>query len=134
MKRVLLACLISAMLGAMIAGWMRRPNSSQQLNAQEVAPPGTQAPLLIDDLNANRRLKTQPIGGPQPDGSLPGLDEYTPEERINISVYEKRTAVSFISLRKSTARTRFSASKVHPTALDRARSSTRMATLSPTIT
>jgi S1-C subfamily serine protease len=89
MKRVLLACLISAILGAVIAGWMRRPTSSQQLNAQEVTPPGATEPVLIDDLNVNRRLKTQPIGGLQPDASLPGLDEYTPEERINISVYEK---------------------------------------------
>lgn len=79
MKRVVLGCAISALLGAAIAGWIRRDGTVQPLVAQELRPPTRIAPV-----NPGPRF-----GSAAAESANPELDEYTPEERINIFVYEK---------------------------------------------
>jgi S1-C subfamily serine protease len=101
MNRSLLFCLLSALVGALAAtAWQQtatlRQAAAQQTTAQQVAPPSARrdprfVPRVPDRIG-------QEVGVPRPQtalindlpgSSLAGLDEFTPEERTNIVVYER---------------------------------------------
>ncbi len=81
MKKTLVFCLISAVFGGILAVLLIDPPAmTHHTAAQEAAlpPPGLQ-PVLPP---------TQPIPAVAPGGAAPLLDDFTPEERVNIAVYE----------------------------------------------
>lgn len=89
MRRVALACLLSALLGAGLAGSVDRSLISTLVNAQEAAGParGAASPQVS---RSGRLPAVTPSLPPAPSGDpIENLDEYTPEERSNIFVYEK---------------------------------------------
>src|SRR5436190_19885684 len=90
MKRTSLFCLVSAVVGALAATAYHQTALRREANAQE---PGrgtllreVEAPPLPP--NTQRRTPVFPDRGP---GSTAGsgLEEFAPEERTNIQVYEK---------------------------------------------
>lgn len=88
MKRLLAACLLSGILGAVVAAWIGRDESGTRLLAQErlPLPPSTRSPSenrFPDPHLAVERLPGTSDLAPQ------DLEEFTPEERVNIFVYEK---------------------------------------------
>jgi len=103
MNRSHLFCLLSALVGAFAAtAWQQTP-ALRQVQAQQAAPltsrrdqrfvppvPGATAGLPSSDDRevVVPRPQTTLINDP-PGSSLAGLDEFTPEERTNILVYEK---------------------------------------------
>jgi S1-C subfamily serine protease len=80
MKKTLLLCLLSALFGGILAVWLSDPpGMARHTAAQEPAapPPGLQPVLPLQPLQA---------GAPGGAALLP--DDFTPEERVNIAVYE----------------------------------------------
>jgi S1-C subfamily serine protease len=88
MKKFFAVTVLAACLGAMVATWMGRNDRSQPLYAQERPPQPPRPAALTDELANDRRLQT-PRSDSRLAASLPPLEEYTPEERVNIFVYEK---------------------------------------------
>jgi len=83
MKKVILLCLVSAGVGAALSAMLGAPlDSFEQSAAQEL--PGT--PLLAQANGASARVAPP---GTFASGPVPGDDALTPEERVNIAVYEK---------------------------------------------
>ncbi|MCA9121054.1 MAG: trypsin-like peptidase domain-containing protein [Planctomycetaceae bacterium] len=88
MKNYLLACVCSAVAGGTLAFWIGGDFSRTVAHAQDatnpplspIIQPGT---TLIDDTNAATRSRVSP-----PNGS-PLDDEYTPDELVNIKVYDR---------------------------------------------
>ena len=75
MKRLLLLCVLSGIAGAGTAVWLSRGSGLEPRSvAQEVKPPA--APAAASDVSA--------AAPPAPAAA----DQYTPEERVNIAVYE----------------------------------------------
>ena len=75
MRKCACMCLVSACLGALVARAVNDGNSTRKLSAQQPPPPAATVP----DAETQR-----PFG---PDGALDA--DLTPEERVNITVYDK---------------------------------------------
>jgi S1-C subfamily serine protease len=92
MKRTLFFCLASATVGAFAATAYHHTAGQLDAIAQEPAlrQPGTSARELASPI-PSRRLPTTGADATAASGSsfLSGLDEFAPEERTNILVYEK---------------------------------------------
>jgi S1-C subfamily serine protease len=90
MKRALLLCIVSAVLGALVAIALYDPPETQpKIVAQEA---GKEAPLRISI--------GQPAPAPPPlRTDTPEYQELTPEERVNVAVYERanRSAVNIMT-------------------------------------
>ena len=87
MKKTLLACAGSALVGAMLAFWLVSDSPQSMVTAQDavdpldpIRRPGT---VLIDDTTPAFRSRTVP------GGTIAEAGEYTPDELINIKVYER---------------------------------------------
>jgi S1-C subfamily serine protease len=77
-KKIALLCILSGVAGAILAvGLQRAPDPEQKTVAQEPAPSPAAAP------------SGPKVPGPATPTAPPGADEFTPEERVNIEVYEK---------------------------------------------
>ncbi len=92
MRHYLLGCLVSAALGAGLATWALQGASKSQVQAQEpvlrLAPPADSDP--VRGVSANpQAVSPSYLPNPQPVDADPTLSEFTPEERVNIWVYEK---------------------------------------------
>lgn len=87
MTKYLFACFCSALTGATLAFWLVGGSSQSVVTAQDATVPGDPLarPLshLIDDTSPALRSKAVP------GTAVPGDDEYTPDELINIRVYER---------------------------------------------
>jgi S1-C subfamily serine protease len=90
MNRYVFACTVSALIGALASlglqeSWLRREASAQQtrtlLDPDEITPQSD--PLLIDDTDLDPQLRRQRSFVVTDDTAV-----YTPEERVNIAVYE----------------------------------------------
>jgi S1-C subfamily serine protease len=77
MKRYLFACLLSGGFGALLAIAMMSDSGQSDAIAQE------RTPVLIDDTGNNPRFRA-PTGA-----AGVASDQFTPDEQVNISVYEK---------------------------------------------
>jgi len=96
MNRSHLFCLLSALVGALAATAWQQTASLRQAAAQQVAPPSSRreprfvpaAPGRASDEGVVARPPTELIND-LPGSSLVGLEEFTPEERTNILVYER---------------------------------------------
>jgi S1-C subfamily serine protease len=100
MNRSLLFCLLSALVGGLAATAWHQTGSLRQANAQQ---PGRrdqlfQPPLPEASLPPSSFPNSTPFrapagptaqGGDSSNSFLTGLEEFTPEERTNIAVYEK---------------------------------------------
>src|SRR5579871_4555215 len=98
-SRTLVLCLCSALLGAVLATvWSKLPSSVLPAQAQEAyrvparqaaAQPGLQQPGAnrTDESGRSPEANRTPLAlGPAP--TLEGVEELTPEERVNVAVYE----------------------------------------------
>lgn len=93
MRRFVVACALSAVLGTAFAVAWRTESATDQAWAQEVVPPPSGRPIPSARRPFGQRLpeiagvdETAGAVGREPS---PDLDDYTPEERVNIFVYEK---------------------------------------------
>src|SRR5262245_35559106 len=77
MKRTTIFCLISAVIGGFAATIYHQTGDRRQANAQEAAL----RPPPLRQLNSPVAILPSSLGS--------GLDEFAPEERTNILVYEK---------------------------------------------
>ncbi len=100
MNRSHLFCLLSALVGALAATAWQQTASLRQVAAQQVAPPATRRePRFVPPLPApGGRVGEEPAVATRPNttlindlpgNSLAGLEDFTPEERTNILVYER---------------------------------------------
>ncbi|MCI0361233.1 MAG: trypsin-like peptidase domain-containing protein [Planctomycetaceae bacterium] len=93
MNRSHLFCLVSALVGALAATAWHQTASLRQAAAQQTAPQTSRrdprlAPVLPDRSLLEAPQRTALIND-LPGSSLVGLEEFTPEERTNIVVYER---------------------------------------------
>jgi S1-C subfamily serine protease len=90
MKRTLLFCLVSALVGALAATAWQQTASYRRAFAQEpLRQPHRANSLELPAPPSSRRPATGSFT-PLPSSAMPsGLDEYAPEERTNILVYER---------------------------------------------
>jgi S1-C subfamily serine protease len=87
MRHYLLACSLSALVGGLLAMWFQEGGSRPEAAAQErdVSPPvPTPSRALIDDTHLDPQLRSQ-RGATVTDS----VARFTPEEQVNISVYER---------------------------------------------
>jgi S1-C subfamily serine protease len=92
MKRTTLFCLLSAAIGALAATAYHQTGHLWHANAQEpgLRPPNLRAlELPPPPLPSSRRSPVMAGDAPASSGFGSGLDEFAPEERTNILVYEK---------------------------------------------
>jgi S1-C subfamily serine protease len=87
MRQTLIFCLISAMLGGLAATAWHQASMHQQARAQEPALRPGVAPL--EPSASSRRLPGVTADGRGSSGFPSGLEDFAPEERTNILVYEK---------------------------------------------
>ena len=86
MKKLIVPCLVAALLGAIVATWSHH-ESSLQVSAQDRGSARARQPVAaINDVEKDRGVNSQRLPAPRVE---PELEEYTPEERVNIYVYEK---------------------------------------------
>ncbi|MEO8494239.1 MAG: trypsin-like peptidase domain-containing protein [Planctomycetota bacterium] len=92
MKKYLFACFCSGLIGATLAFWLVSDSPHSMVTAQDAAPraplePQQLTPIprtdLIDDTNPALRSNSVP------GGAIAGDDEYTPDELVNIKVYDR---------------------------------------------
>ncbi|HUG68269.1 MAG TPA: trypsin-like peptidase domain-containing protein [Pirellulaceae bacterium] len=87
MTKCLFACFCSALTGATLAFWLVGGSSQSVVTAQDATVPSRPLaqprPVLIDDTSPELRSKAVP------GTAVPGDNEYTPDELINIRVYER---------------------------------------------
>lgn len=87
MKRTLIFCLFSASVGALAATAWHQTTAYRRVNAQELRQP---RPGGLEPLPPSSRRPGTGSFTPAPSSASPsGLDEYVPEERTNILVYER---------------------------------------------
>ena len=81
MKKSLVLCLLSAVFGGILAVlFIDPPSMTRHTAAQDLAvPPVVGQPALP---------LTRPLPAEAPGGAAPYVDDFTPEERVNIAVYE----------------------------------------------
>jgi S1-C subfamily serine protease len=99
MNRSFLFCVLSALVGALAATAWQQTATLRQLAAQQIAPPSSRreprlAPLLPapDGRDAEPAVAARPnlaLINDLPAQTVAGLDDFTPEERTNILVYER---------------------------------------------
>jgi S1-C subfamily serine protease len=85
MRPYLIACTISAALGAAAAIWLCEASPRAKVSGQEI-PLGRRDMGVIDDTALDPRRAPAGAGSRLAEGDL---GKFTPEERTNISVYEK---------------------------------------------
>lgn len=87
MKKYLFACACSALAGATLALWLVSDYSESTVTAQDAVRPFKPilqpSTTLIDDTNPGNRSRVVP------DGDVATDDEYTPDELVNIRVYDR---------------------------------------------
>src|SRR5262245_29035240 len=83
-----LLCLVSALIGAVAASiWWNTPSHFPQANAQEFRLPSPQPYPTQRSAAAHTETNRTPLAmGPAP--TLEGAEELTPEERVNVAVYD----------------------------------------------
>lgn len=89
MKKLFVLCVASAALGGLVGIWSISESRDRQLTAQERPPvkrPGSTSPNR-SATDVGQRIQQRPLAGSEPVPS--GLEEFTPEERMNILVYER---------------------------------------------
>src|SRR3954468_17447350 len=87
MKRTTFFCLLSALLGAVAATAYHQTASDRQLTAQEPARPPLLRSIEAPPPPIASSRRTPAVASAPAVGS--GLDDFAPEERTNIFVYEK---------------------------------------------
>lgn len=86
MKRTAWLCVVSAGLGALLAIILYdRPETEPKTVAQEAANRGA----VEITIGSPARPQAGPQGAGPPADESPGYEELTPEERVNVTVYEK---------------------------------------------
>lgn len=87
MKKYLFACACSALIGAMLAFWLVSDSPQFAVTAQDARNTLDLAPRLRTDLidDTTPALRSRAVLGGQ---AVPGDAEYTPDELINIKVYD----------------------------------------------
>ena len=104
MKKTLILCLLSAVFGGILAVLLVDPPSmTRRTAAQELGvPPVVGQPALP---------LAQPLPAEAPGGAAPYVDDFTPEERVNIAVYEhvNRSVVNITTPQASATRASSSA-------------------------
>ncbi len=93
MKKTILLCVASALLGALASGyWAAAPAELQEASAAQGQPPAGAVPAYAPEGSPPPVDYPVPLGSEPPPG--PGMpppihpDEWTPEERVNIAVYD----------------------------------------------
>jgi len=88
MRKYLVACVFSALLGGLLAIWLTLDNPKSSAVAQDQGLRATTKiePLLIDDTDVDARLRGQRRVSSSPSTDLRG---FTAEENVNITVYDK---------------------------------------------
>ena len=98
MNRSFLFCLLSALIGALAATAWQQTAARRQATAQQVAPPTPRGDLrFVPPLPPGGRVlepsvatrPTTPLANDRLGATPAGLEEFTPEERTNILVYER---------------------------------------------
>lgn len=92
MRHYLLGCLVSAALGAALATWALQGASKSEVHAQEpvrrLSPPaGSDSARRVPA--SPQSVTPLPVPTSPSEDADPTLSEFTPEERVNIWVYEK---------------------------------------------
>lgn len=109
MKKFFTACFIAACFGAFAATWSQRGDQSHHVSAQERSVTRERQAANPDDSGVARRPSAQRFATTPADSTLPDPEEYTPEERVNIFVYEKANrSVVHITTKVSTQESFFS--------------------------
>lgn len=91
MKRVVLLCILSAGAGAVLSAvWMSPSGFSEKSAAQESSPGSSRvAQALPGPSGVPGRPAAPVVGGALPGAAPIGEEELTPEERVNVAVYEQ---------------------------------------------
>lgn len=87
MKRTTLFCLLSALVGALTATAIHQTASDREATAQEPGRPPLLRSVEAPSLPPATARRPPVVASTPPFGS--GLDDFSPEERTNIVVYEK---------------------------------------------